>query len=182
MNDVINFILETMPTGVFAFGPKGIIFSNKQAEKFFKRHKLPDEIPALCGRIFDSASKAKIKELFPGEIYLHKKLAGSPSNWTFMFRIYERPEPCVCVFIIEEAVSNKLDLNKTRNQFRLTRRETDVLRRVLNGLANIEIAEDLNISEQTVKDHMSSVYMKAGVKNRFELASFLLNSPDNFSL
>ncbi|MGD1076548.1 MAG: LuxR C-terminal-related transcriptional regulator [Thermodesulfovibrionales bacterium] len=39
------------------------------------------------------------------------------------------------------------------------------------------MADDLEISEQTVKDYLSNIYAKVGVENRFALASFLLNSP-----
>jgi DNA-binding NarL/FixJ family response regulator len=67
-------------------------------------------------------------------------------------------------------------MNDIRKQFRLTRRETDILRRVLDGLKNVEIAEELEISEQTVKDHLSNIYMKSGVENRFDLARLLMNT------
>jgi DNA-binding NarL/FixJ family response regulator len=100
------------------------------------------------------------------------------SNWTFKIFVSENPQPLVGVFIIEEAVSNKVDLNQIRQNFKLTRREVDVLRRVLDGLKNIEIAEELEISEQTVKDHMSNVYMKIGVENRFSLIRSLISTSE----
>ena len=56
-----------------------------------------------------------------------------------------------------------------RQRFRLTRRETDILRRVIDGSKNTEIAEELEISEQTVKDHLSNVYLKTGTENRMAL-------------
>jgi DNA-binding NarL/FixJ family response regulator len=117
--------------------------------------------------------------MIPGEIYCSKKLDGSPSNWTFKFCISERPVPLVGVFIAEEAAANKIDLNKVRIKFGLTRRETDVLRRVLNGLKNIDIADELEISEQTVKDHLSNIYLKTGVENRFSLLNFLFNAQES---
>ena len=50
----------------------------------------------------------------------------------------------------------------------LTRRETDVLELLAQGLANKEIARRLIISEHTVKYHISSIYSKFGVNNRTE--------------
>jgi DNA-binding NarL/FixJ family response regulator len=50
---------------------------------------------------------------------------------------------------------------------------------VLNGFKNTDIAEDLDITEQTVKDHLSNIYMKLGVENRFALAQFLLSFPES---
>ena len=179
MHDIIDFILNKMPAGVIVFDQKmGIIFSNRQANLFLKRYKPPDEITAICKRIFAAISASRLNELFPGEIYFVKKLEGSPSTWVFRFSICEQPKPFVSVFITEESGSNEIDLNRIRSHFRLTRRETDVLGRVLNGLKNIEISDDLDISEQTVKDHLSDIYAKLGVGNRFALASLLFNSPE----
>jgi DNA-binding CsgD family transcriptional regulator len=178
MNDVIDFILSKMPVGVIVFDQTmSIIFSNKKAELFLKYYKPPEEIKSICRKIFDAIKASKLKEMFPGDIYLFKKLEGSPSTWTFRVHIFEERKPFVVVFITEESVSNKIDLNKIRSHFRLTRRETDVIGRVLNGMKNIAIADDLEISEQTVKDYLSNIYAKVGVENRFALASFLLNSP-----
>jgi diguanylate cyclase (GGDEF)-like protein len=44
-----------------------------------------------------------------------------------------------------------------------------VLKGLFEGMKNADIAKNLAIAEQTVKDHLSKVYKKMGVKNRFEL-------------
>ena len=48
----------------------------------------------------------------------------------------------------------------------LTARETEVLRRLAQGLSNKEIAETLSISEETVKTHVSNVLAKLEAENR----------------
>ena len=48
----------------------------------------------------------------------------------------------------------------------LTARETEVLRRLAQGLSNKEIAEALKISEETVKTHVSNVLAKLEAENR----------------
>ncbi len=48
----------------------------------------------------------------------------------------------------------------------LTARETEVLRRLAQGLSNKEIAEALAISEETVKTHVSNVLAKLEAENR----------------
>ncbi len=50
----------------------------------------------------------------------------------------------------------------------LTERETEVLNLLSKGLANKQIASALNISEHTVKFHVSSIYQKLNVTNRTE--------------
>jgi DNA-binding NarL/FixJ family response regulator len=51
----------------------------------------------------------------------------------------------------------------------LSRREREVLISILNGLTNKEIASDLNISERTVKFHVSRLFQKFGAQRRSDL-------------
>ena len=180
LSRVADFVLGKIPVGVIVFNSDlDILFSNRQANLFSKRHDLPDEITGLCRRAFEAVRLSKVEEQFPGEICLQKRFEGCPGSWSFMVHVCDGDRPFVSVFIVEDAFSNRIDLNRIRNRFRLTRRETDVLRRVLNGLKNADIAEELEISEQTVKDHLSNIYMKLGVENRFTLVSFLSTLPES---
>jgi len=54
----------------------------------------------------------------------------------------------------------------------LTPRERDVVRGVIFGRTNREIARELNVGEQAVKNLLSIVYQKCHVRNRLELALF----------
>lgn len=54
----------------------------------------------------------------------------------------------------------------------LTGRESEVLQLLAQGLANKQIARSLNISEHTVKFHISSIYTKFGVTNRMEAVRY----------
>jgi two-component system nitrate/nitrite response regulator NarL len=56
--------------------------------------------------------------------------------------------------------------------FGLTRRELDIIRAVLDGDTNREIAARLSISENTVKRHLMHIFNKMGVSSRVELALF----------
>jgi DNA-binding CsgD family transcriptional regulator len=55
------------------------------------------------------------------------------------------------------------------SQVRLTRREEEVLSGLMKSLANKEIAATLNLSERTVKFHVSSLLAKFHVRGRMEL-------------
>ena len=54
----------------------------------------------------------------------------------------------------------------------LTERESEVLRAIAQGMANKEIARRLDISEKTVKTHVSSVLAKLGVQSRTQAALY----------
>jgi DNA-binding NarL/FixJ family response regulator len=54
----------------------------------------------------------------------------------------------------------------------LTARELDVLRILVTGASNREIASQLVISENTVKNHMRNILAKLNLKNRREAAKF----------
>lgn len=53
----------------------------------------------------------------------------------------------------------------------LTTRELEVLQKMARGLANKQIAVALNLSEHTIKFHLSSIYAKLGVASRTEAVS-----------
>jgi DNA-binding CsgD family transcriptional regulator len=182
VNNVLQFVFEKMPDGVIVFGGNmDIRCINKRGEFFLRRYKPPEEMESITKRILDAMRSSRLKELFPGEVRFEKKIDGSPNKWVFRFCFSEVPEPMVCIIMTEKTASDRVDINAIRRQYGLTRRETDVLRRVLDGLKNVDIADVLEISEQTVKDHLSNLYMKVGVDNRFGLARLLLNSPEQNS-
>jgi DNA-binding CsgD family transcriptional regulator len=60
-------------------------------------------------------------------------------------------------------------VQSVKSEVKVTRREEEVLRGILRGLANKEIASDLNLSERTVKFHVSSLLSKFHVRGRMEL-------------
>ena len=56
----------------------------------------------------------------------------------------------------------------------LTRREYEVLKLLTEGMFNKEIAMRLNISERTVKNHVSNIFKKIEVTDRTQAAVFAL--------
>jgi DNA-binding NarL/FixJ family response regulator len=55
---------------------------------------------------------------------------------------------------------------------RLSPREMEVLEFAARGKTNPEIAEELNVSENTVRFHMKNIFEKLGVTNRTEAAAW----------
>jgi DNA-binding NarL/FixJ family response regulator len=63
----------------------------------------------------------------------------------------------------------------TPEKYGLTPREMEVIKAVVSGSTNKEIAGQLSISEQTVKHHITSIFDKLGVYNRLELTLFVFH-------
>ncbi|MEM9361942.1 MAG: response regulator transcription factor [Bacteroidota bacterium] len=61
-------------------------------------------------------------------------------------------------FVLNEEVFNKLNL---------TSREYEVLKLIVRGHSNSNIAEKLFLSQSTIKTHVSNLYKKMDVKNRY---------------
>jgi DNA-binding NarL/FixJ family response regulator len=54
----------------------------------------------------------------------------------------------------------------------LAKREREIVAHICQGYRNKEIAQKLNISEQTVKSHCTRIYRKLGVADRLQLALY----------
>jgi DNA-binding CsgD family transcriptional regulator len=57
--------------------------------------------------------------------------------------------------------------------WRLTRREREVARLVIDGLSTEDIAAALFISVHTVRDHLKTMFGKVGVSRRQDLVAVL---------
>lgn len=64
----------------------------------------------------------------------------------------------------------------------LTKREEDVVRLLAEGLQNREIAQELNLSEHTVKNYLFHIYDKLGVSSRVELVLYAVSSSNRLPM
>ena len=78
-----------------------------------------------------------------------------------------------------DALARRLEMFKSKNSSEstndnllvlLTQREKELLKYVVQGMSNQQIAEKLVISETTVKNHLANVYRKWQVSNRNQAA------------
>lgn len=74
--------------------------------------------------------------------------------------------PAVTERVEEHLRQNTPNFESMNPPDRLTRRETEVLRLMAGGYSNREIAESLELSEGVVKNHVSNVLSKLGVRDR----------------
>ncbi len=85
-----------------------------------------------------------IKYMLEHTTYVHPRVADK------IYKNYKQ--------LLYKEVSRPLDL--------LTRREWEVLGELVKGYQNEEIAENLSISDKTVKNHITSILGKLGVRDR----------------
>ncbi|NVD07596.1 response regulator transcription factor [Vibrio sp. JPW-9-11-11] len=65
-----------------------------------------------------------------------------------------------------------IDTQTTPATVDLTAREIQILRCLMDGASNIQIADDMFISEFTVKSHLQKIFKKLGAKNRVQAAAW----------
>lgn len=86
-------------------------------------------------------------------------------------------QPVIATKVLKEFVM--MDKRKMRGSKKvldeLTERETEVLRLIALGGSNKEIASKLNISEKTVKNHISNIFQKLHVNSRTKAALYALH-------
>lgn len=108
------------------------------------------------GYIMKDSESAELKKainvIMSGESYIQPKLVPALNN---------------------RLVARDIDKDKIDS---LTSRELEVLIQVANGMFNKEIANSLNISERTVKNHISNIFKKIGVFDRTQAAVFAIKN------
>ena len=68
------------------------------------------------------------------------------------------------------------------NQIKITPRDQQVLQLLMQGCSNKEIASQLNISPRTVKQHLRTLFLRAGIRDgrkRVKLATAMFVKEQN---
>lgn len=82
-------------------------------------------------------------------------------------------QPSLIPSLNSKLISRDVDKEKIEQ---LTKREMEILLNVANGMFNKEIAVNLNISERTVKNHISNIFKKIKVADRTQAAVFAIKN------
>lgn len=78
-------------------------------------------------------------------------------------------------YVLEElAASRKLRIVDARGRDLLSKREAEVAALVSDGFTNREVAEQLHLSECTVKNYIFKIFEKLGISTRVELVLYTL--------
>lgn len=77
---------------------------------------------------------------------------------------------------LQDNISNEHSLQKTDSDHQLTHREIEILRLIVKGYLNKEIADELNISHNTVLTHRKNIVGKTGIKTVSGLTFYCLRN------
>jgi len=179
MSNLSEIIRERSTPGILIFDRRGLLlYSNSQASEMLAAMQTEEgfcvsaagEIFSLCapsGEVDDApGGKGGVERGYP--IF---NVSGGPRCSLRSFLIDDHgkgnPESHMLVLIEKVIEQHRVDPEKARREFSLTRREGEVVGLICRGFTNREISEKMYISEYTVKVHIRNIMkkMKAGTRN-----------------
>jgi DNA-binding CsgD family transcriptional regulator len=69
-------------------------------------------------------------------------------------------------------------LDAVAEQYKISKRECEIISLILDGKSNKEIQDSLVVSIHTVKNHVYNIYKKLGVNSRYSLIHFITHYPE----
>ncbi len=94
----------------------------------------------------------------------------SPDELTRALKIIASGGTYVDPRIAGEVLRRRATSKRRYPMFELTAREHEVVRLIAQGLSNREISERLNVSDKTVKNHVSHIFSKLNIGTRSQAA------------
>jgi len=85
------------------------------------------------------------------------------------------PALCLTLFEYFAQQSRSLPNYQIKQQLGLTRREQQLVQMIGRGLTNKEIAQELNVAEQTIKNHVHRMLRKVGANDRLAVVELCRN-------
>lgn len=101
----------------------------------------------------------------------------SPNELDIALRVMASGSTYVDPRVAGSMMRRRFDSNTPASSIgQLTDREGDILRHIARGLTNKEIGSKLTLSEKTIKNYASRIFMKLNVSARTEAAVFAVKS------
>ena len=173
-DDVLLFALDSFPGCLTVLDSCfNVMYANERAGRFLDLYGLPADVRRIGERMFSAAAIGSFDRKFPGDVYMRTQDGRMKEGWIFKLVFVDGQNPCIVVYFATPKADEETDMTDIGRQFRLTAREREVLAGLLQSLSNAEIADNLSISEQKVKDHLRNIYMKTGLTRRQDVLIYL---------
>ena len=173
-SNIFEIVNKRLAPGIAIFNMKGkLLYVNKEALEIIPvPDRIPEDIKNLCNSIKCSPGKSD-KTQKNVSIYNY---ADKPHSIRAIpiGRHKDSSNPTHIMILIERITKKReIDIQKAKDKFKLTKRETEIVKLISDGHANKEISEMLFVSEYTVKDHIKNIMKKMDAKSRNEIAAIL---------
>ncbi len=188
MEDFFKLIRGRSIPGILIFDLRNhLLYFNNQALDFISDFKktskpkikvpflIPNEIINLCDELKKSIGKKKWDFRKDVKSKILNNIFGAP----FFIRAFfiggsKIINPTHIMVLLEKIVkTHDVNYDKTQKNYKLSDREMDVLKLLIDGFSNKEISNKLFISEFTVKDHIKHILQKMGVSSRNKVITSL---------
>lgn len=75
--------------------------------------------------------------------------------------------------VLQHFLNQEKTLSDKLNEYRLTQRQKEVLKQLYEGKSYKQIAQDCNISVETLNSHVKAIYPKLNIKSRGEISKLM---------
>lgn len=183
----LRALVETSPAAIVTVGQNGVVELANQAARDLMLPREPDLLGQSIGAFvpeLQSASRADIAthirtsmrcqvhrgtgETVPAEIWFSTYAEASARKLAAIIAEIPEEQP--------QSTSPSSQNGNVPRGLNLNSRQTAVLRLVLEGRRNADIAVRLEISSSAVKNTLQQLFMKAGVNNRSQLVRVALEN------
>lgn len=139
--------------------------------KIIREHKMPIKIIFISSEINVNVAIDALNYNVDGLILKNSSLSDFLSAINSILEDNQFIHP-----LILDAVNSYLAQTDNCKKTTLTKRETQILCMISAGYLNKEIGSELNISERTVKNHVSNLFKKIGVSDRTQAAVYAIKN------
>lgn len=139
--------------------------------KIIREHKMPIKIIFISSEINVNVAIDALNYNVDGLILKNSSLSDFLSAINSILDDNQFIHP-----LILDAVNSYLAQTDNCKKTTLTKRETQILCMISAGYLNKEIGSELNISERTVKNHVSNLFKKIGVSDRTQAAVYAIKN------
>ena len=152
-------VLAKLESLIRATQGRALVFASGGDSLFYKQLVFAGARGAVNKHESQTTLIKAIRKVHEGEIWLDRHITGS---------------------VFDALVHHHEPRHRDSRLERLTARERHLLVQLdkLPGASNKELARHLNLSENTVRNHLSSIYLKVGVSSRLELYAYCQHAED----
>ncbi|OGU07673.1 MAG: hypothetical protein A2075_22010 [Geobacteraceae bacterium GWC2_58_44] len=184
MQTLKDIIAKRSAPGVLILDLEGrLLYSNQEALELLAVLRENDGEQALPREVYDLCGELRGRSDDSGTVFgvIGHRGGGGETEALCSIRAFllgdhrEAGDPSHVMVLMEKIIRNRqVDIAKAREKYQLSKRETEVLGLICQGLSNKEISSAIFISEFTVKDHIKRIMKKMGTGSRNEIIAALL--------